>query len=303
MRAAVITCYFNAMNYASRLSNFHRFASRLKKQRVPLFTIEALFPGQQSSLRDYPNVLTVQCETVLWQKESLLNLAIRELDAKFKAIVWCDADILFENPQWYRQLCRKLDKYPVVQPFTAVARLPRGKTRYVRAAELYDSFAAVYADRPQILLKGDFALHGHTGFAWAARREVIAAHGLYDAMIAGSGDHVMAHAFAGDFSSRCIRRILAENPHHISHFQAWARAVYPAVRGRIAALPGRILHLWHGETENRRYVERNRELAALGFNPRRDLVRDKNGLWSWQGKRRRLSDWATQYFAHRKEDG
>lgn len=303
MRAAVITCYFNAMNYASRLANFKRFAKRLKEQSVPLYTIEALFPGQQSQLTGQGNVMTVQCDTVLWQKESLLNLLIHNLEPKIKAAIWCDADILFENPHWHRQLCRKLDKYPVVQPFSQVVRLPRGKTRYVRAGECYDSFAAIYANQPQVMLKGDFARHGHTGFAWAARREVIAEHGLYDAMIAGSGDHVMAHAFAGDFSSRCIRRILADNPHHISHFQAWARAVYPAVRGRIAALPGRILHLWHGQTENRRYVERNRELAAMGFNPHRDLERDSNGLWSWRRKRHRLTDWAVQYFAHRREDG
>ena len=154
-----------------------------------------------------------------------------------------------------------------------------------------------------MLLKGDFARHGHTGFAWAARREVIQAHGLYDAMIAGSGDHVMAHAFAGDFSSRCVRRILGDNERHIAHFQAWARSVYPSVRGRMAALEGRVLHLWHGATENRRYVERNRELAAFQFDPGKDLVRDGNGLWSWRRKRRRLTDWATQYFAHRREDG
>lgn len=303
MRAAVITCYFNAMNYTSRLSNYHRFAARLAKQRVPLFTIEALFPGQQSALAGLPGVTTVECDTILWQKESLLNLLIQKLKNSFAAFVWCDADILFENAGWYRQLCRKLEKYPVVQPFTEIARLPRGKTRFVRAAECYRSFAAVYREQPQVLLRGDFARHGHTGFAWAARSEVLAAHGLYDAMIAGSGDHVMAHAFAGDYSSACINRMLGENKRHIAHFESWARAVYPRVRGRIAALPGRILHLWHGETANRRYVERNRELAAFGFDPRRDLIRDASGLWRLRKRRSPIKNWATRYFALRREDG
>ena len=77
----------------------------------------------------------------------------------------------------------------------------------------------------------------------------------------------------------------------------------PHVRGRIGALPGRILHLWHGETANRRYVERNRELASFGFDPARDLVRDERGLWKWGRQCRPLAVWAKNYFALRREDG
>ena len=112
----------------------------------------------------------------------------------------------------------------------------------------------------------------------------------------------MAHAFAGDFDSTCIRRILGDNEKHIAHFKAWARSIYPAVRARIGYVPGRLLHLWHGETEHRRYVDRNRELAAFGFDPARDLVRSETGLWLWRRKGA-LHDWAVRYFAARREDG
>jgi hypothetical protein len=77
-----VTCYFNALGVQSRLTNFEIFAARLKKQKVPLFVIEALFPGQKSSLAHFANVTTVECESVLWQKESLLNLLVRKLDSK-----------------------------------------------------------------------------------------------------------------------------------------------------------------------------------------------------------------------------
>ena len=39
--------------------------------------------------------------------------------------------------------------------------------------------------------------HGHTGFAWAARRSVLDKHGLYDCQILGNGDFVMGHAMYG----------------------------------------------------------------------------------------------------------
>jgi hypothetical protein len=303
LKSAVITCYFNAEGYASRRLNYDLFAARLKKQKVPLYTIEAIFPGQRSALTGHANVMTVECGAVLWQKESLLNLLIRSLDVKYRGIIWCDADVYFQNPDWFRQTSRLLGRFPIVQPFTDVARLPRGARRYLKSAESFRAFASVYSEYPQLLLRGDFAAHGHTGFVWAARREILETHGLYDAMIAGSGDHAMAHAFAGDFSSACVGRILGDNPRQINHFRVWARQVYPDVRARIGAVPGRILHLWHGEAENRRYVLRNRELAALRFDPERDLVRDSSGLWNLNSRGMRLSGWAKSYFAARREDG
>jgi len=319
LKTAAVTCFFNPQGYASRLVNFDLFYRRLKKQRVDLFTVEAIFPGQQSALAKYENVTVIECETILWQKESLLNYLIRRLPAKYQGIVWADADVYFENSSWFRSVSRALNKFPVVQPFETAVRLPRGARRFVKKSESFESFSSVYGVHPQLLLKGDFARHGHTGFAWAARRDVIEGSGLYDAMIAGSGDHVMAHAFAGDFRSPCIERILGHNEKHIVHFQKWARQIYPSVRGRVGCVKGRLLHLWHGDTENRRYVDRNRELASFGFDPERHLARDPRGLWQWRKSKgdiqlplgrvfksrseTNIRDWAVKYFASRKEDG
>ncbi|HMW61746.1 MAG TPA: hypothetical protein PKA91_18955, partial [Leptospiraceae bacterium] len=65
---------------------------------------------------------------------------------------------------------------------------------------------------------------------------------------------------------------------------------------------GAIYHLWHGETTDRRYVLRNRELAAFGFDPVRDIRVGPEGLWEWTGKKSGLPDWARSYFKQRKED-
>jgi hypothetical protein len=319
VKTAVITCFFNPQQYRSRLENFAIFARAMRRRRIPVFAVEALFAGEAGTIGKFADTLIVSCEAVLWQKESLLNLLLRQLDERYEAVVWCDADVLFENPDWFKILKRELKKYAVVQPFSEALRLPRGARRAVKSAERFESFGSVYVKKPQLLLKGDFAAHGHTGFAWAARREVLAEHGLYDAMIAGSGDHVMAHAFAGDFSSRCIRRIMADNEPHIRHFVRWAEQIYPRVRGRVGFVPGRLLHLWHGETEHRRYVDRNRELAAFGFNPEKHLERDARGLWRWRtgksglrgsierltggSRQRQMQDWAIRYFESRREDG
>jgi hypothetical protein len=113
----------------------------------------------------------------------------------------------------------------------------------------------------------------------------------------------MAHVFSGDWDSPCIGRVFGDNEAHLAHFTQWAEAIYTRVRAQVGVIPGRVLHLWHGATENRRYVLRNRELADMRFDPRTDLRRTDSGLWSWSPDRPELHEWAIQYFHHRAEDG
>ena len=148
-----------------------------------------------------------------------------------------------------------------------------------------------------------FDRHGHTGFAWAARSGLVKEHGLYDGNIAGSGDHVMSHVFAGDWESKCIRRMMSGNRVHRRHLAEWAAKIYRSVRGKIGYVEGNIYHLWHGETHNRKYVLRNRELAELNFNPYEDIKIAESGLWEWATDRPELQTWARKYFGLRKEDG
>jgi hypothetical protein len=239
----------------------------------------------------------------MWQKERLLNLALRHLPIHCTKVAWVDCDVLFERPDWAVQTSKLLDTFPVVQPFDRVIRLPRGRVSYQGDGDLWPGFASVYAKHPDLMLAGDFARHGHTGFAWAARRDLLERHGLYDACISGSGDHMMAHAFCGDWSSPCIDRILGAGTAHRAHFTSWCRNLYKDVRARVGVAPGSLLHLWHGDMEHRRYVLRNRELASFDFDPQRDLRVGESGAWEWNSNKPALHEWAVSYYASRKEDG
>lgn len=110
------------------------------------------------------------------------------------------------------------------------------------------------------------------------------------------GRPLMAHAFAGDFASPCIYRILAAMRGILNTFKVGPQNLPAGARHCIGA--GTLLHLWHGETENRRYVDRNRELAAFDFDPERDIERDANGLWRWgrrkQGLQGRIGQWLSR---------
>lgn len=198
---------------------------------------------------------------------------------------------------------RLLDKCVVVQPFKHAVRLPRGHAVYRGQGESWKAFAAIYKNDRRARIHGDFNRHGHTGFAWACRRDVLECHGLYDFCIAGSGDHMIAHGFCGDVDTRCTRKILGNNPPHRRAFETWTAAVSADVGGRIGYVPGMLLHLWHGEIAQRRYVRRNEELAAMEFDPHNDIRVGHDGCWEWNSDKPQLHRWAVEYFRTRHEDG
>jgi hypothetical protein len=299
----VVTAYFNPAGFHSRRRNHDLFQERIEAAGIPLVTVECALGDRPFELPPGPGVRRVRGRDVMWQKERLLNLAIADLPDTCRKVAWLDADVLFENPDWAALAAARLDEFPVVQLFDRAVRLPREAVADNGHGDSYPGFAAVYARQPQRLLAGDFARHGHTGFAWAARREVLGERGLYDACIAGSGDHMMAHAFCGDWASDCVDRIIGVANRHRGYFIDWCKAVYPRVRARVGFVPGALLHLWHGEVGDRRYVDRNRELAGFGFDPAGDVRVGADGCWEWASRKPDLHRWAAGYFARRREDG
>ena len=298
----VVTSYFNPCGYETRLSNFQLFRESLGRAGVNWLAVECAFGDAPFELGESANVVRVRARHVMWQKERLLNVALESLPRRCAKVAWLDADVLFENMDWAIEASRALEEFPVVQLFERVVRLPRGHTSDTGEGQTYASFASVYRRRPDLSREGDFERHGHTGFAWAARRELLDGRGLYDACVAGSGDHVMAHALCGDFDG-CVRRVLGADSRHLKHFGAWGAQLYERVGGRVGCVRGTLLHLWHGDKANRRYLSRNRKLASFGFDPARDLCVGPTGCWEWASDKRDMHQWFVEYFDGREEDG
>jgi hypothetical protein len=300
----IVTSYFNPCGFRARADNFERFAEPIRAAGIPFVIVEATFGGQGHLLAKEHESLRVEARDLMWQKERLLDLGTGWLPANCTKVAWLDADVLFEREDWAVATSELLDRSMVVQPFASAVRLSRGALEPREGDDAYESFASVFVSRPEELLHGKYDLHGHTGFAWAARRDLVAHHGLYDACIGGSADHVMAHSFAGDAdSSRCITRMLGTGGRHLAHFRRWNRRLQTNMHGtRLTFTPGRLLHLWHGTLENRRYAQRNKELRELSFDPKEDIRISDTGCWEWASDKPTLHDWARRYFEERKED-
>lgn len=298
----VITCHFNWLHYHAKRHNFDIFARSLRRSGIALRAIECARSRSEFELPASPDVIHVACRSFMWQKERLLGIALQHVPACYSKIAWIDADVLFASADWAQRTSAALERYAVVQLFDTAIRLPPDSLQYTGQGDRYLSFASISSTMPNILLKGVYHAHGHTGFGWAARREVLDAFGFYDHCVSGSGDHVMAHAFSGDWDSPCITRTFGEETAMHGHFRHWAEPMYEAVRARVGCVTGCALHLWHGDVANRQYSARNDEMVALRFNPSTDIVVNDDRCWEWAPHRGDLQAWGRRYFVNRRED-
>lgn len=241
--------------------------------------------------------------SVLWQKERLINHLVGSfIPEKFSKIAWVDCDLIFENPNWVSDASKMLDRHRVIQLFEQVDRLPRGGGVHDSIGDRSRSFASVWSDSATIDRQG-WEKHGHTGYAWAARRDLFEQIGLYDASILGNGDHLMAHGFVGEPRTVCITESYDPNEPLFRHYNAWAERAFRYCQGDVGCIGGTVFHLWHGDHENRRYLERHLEMRKIGFDPFVDIAIDELGCFRWASDHPKLHQLAKDHFAFRKEDG
>lgn len=298
----IISCYYNSNSYKTKPKNFNLFVEKIEQANLNYLIVECAFKNQEFSLRKSKHIIQIRTQDIMWQKERLLNIAIQNLPSKCKFVAWIDCDVLFENPDWAKETCDKLKYYKVVQPFKEAIRLPKDAIYYNGIGDRYQSFGYVCYKNPYIVSEGRFDLHGHTGFAWAAQKSIFSQVGLYDVCIAGSADHMMAHSFVGDWNTKCVKRVIGNNPYFYNHYLKWSHDIYKKTKAKISYVEGALLHLWHGDVENRNYVIRQRTLEKFGFNPLNDISVNEVNCWKWTHENESLKIWAEDYFVLRKED-
>jgi hypothetical protein len=81
-------------------------------------------------------------------------------------------------------------------------------------------------------------------------------------------------------------------------------AMYEKMTKHCTHLDATVHHLWHGDRENRRYVQRHDDLKSLGFDPSLHVTIDAAGLSAWTNHASpKLRQYVLDYFAGRREDG
>jgi hypothetical protein len=299
-----VTTYFNPVGYGSKSHHLRLFSERVRKQGLKLMVVELAF-GEGAHVLDETaadRVIHLRSDSVLWQKERLLNIAITQLPDNCDKVAWLDADILFENDAWVAETKQLLRDFTIVQPFHTAWLLPPNYTSRPPSKDQEEGaivWSSVYAHHSGLALTV-----GHPGLAWAARRSLLETHGVYDRAVLGGADVVQALAMFGLVERQEIRDRLKTywSESQFQHLTGWAKRFHEDVRGSVFYTAGSVLHLWHGNLQTRQYLPRQLILKAADFNPLTDIRFSKNLCWEWSSDKPDLHQKVKDYFGNRREE-
>lgn len=308
--AVIVSCFFNPENSPYRLIAFQKFYQSIK--HLNHLIVECLIGDTKPQLPGSPHIKVIRTESLLWHKESLLNHAITLLDDRFKYVFWVDADVLFTNKSWMTDAVKVLKTKNIVQPFEYCFHLDQNQTEPDQVSEnnrwhanskafkigpskfdrkVWRGFCANYVTT-NYSESQDYNQHGHVGFAWGARREVLDKILLYDKALIGGADHIMAHAAAGHIPHMCIRKSFTDD---IENVERWSRSFHSIVQGKIGYVSGDLYHLWHGDTSKREYLKRIQDFTQ---STKHIITRDVNGLFVSHDPEH--YDYVKKYFSRRE---
>jgi colanic acid/amylovoran biosynthesis glycosyltransferase len=305
-----ITTLFNPAGYNKRSANYKIFRDNLKKQGLNLLVVELAFGDQQFQLSKVDADILIQLRVdrsgIMWQKERLLNIALKHLPKECTKVAWIDADVVFRDDNWVEKASMLLDKYIVAQPFSYVVRLHNGESWFNKKIELGDGNLGKQIHKSfAYSIVSDPIPDPITGYAWVARREFLNKVGFFDEAIVGGSDRLMAYAFSDtalrDYAKGWIEKGCTGKM--LPRFLSWFEKVVKDTGGSVGYLDDFIFHLWHGKQKDRLHGTRELILLENNFNPERDIKKNTDDLWVWSSDKSKLHAEVSDYFTMRNEDG
>lgn len=300
------------MQWASRIRLAKQFIQHMLESGVDLTVVETAYGDHPFELVGIPGIhhIETRAKTMVWQKESALNVGIRSLPKTAKWVAWIDADVHFRDPQWAVKTLHALQFCPVVQPWSEALDLgPQGETMTIKNQEVQRSFGWVWRTTGDVVnwwkkqQAGESYSYPHSGYGWASTLEWFeAVGGLLDISGAGASDHQMSLAMVGHVD-RAIHGL--SSPGYVSRVKAWGDRCAAVTQGHVGFVQGRVEHSFHGSkggAHGRKYVERWDMLNKHAFDPNTDVTHNRDGILELVGNKPAMTRDFQRYFSDRYED-
>jgi hypothetical protein len=279
----LVTFHYNPARFGRLRETYYEWLPSLGPLASRLQCYELVFDDDEPEIDGSIVIRGTRERNTLWQKEAIMNVALRDSTTRYFA--WIDHDLVLSNINWLSESIAKIDSGAVaVQLFSRLYRLSLDRT----PIDTRDSVMAGSGN-------------GSPGGAWIADRNFLDAIGGFETSnIFGGGDQTFYDVMRG----RPGQHLKLYTAAMASHMKAWIeRAV--AVRGDRTAshIESDAYHLWHGEHINRQYATRHRLLHDHNFDPATDMRIGDNGLLEWCSDKPGLHAGVAKFFANRREDG
>jgi hypothetical protein len=271
---------FNPAQSKKLIDNYYEMIKQFDKYKLPFFTLELVYGDRRPEI---PEGYHIKGKTVLFQKENLCRILETLIPRKFTKLAFLDADILFDDQEWYWKLSKALDSYDVIQPFETCFWLDEDKKIELERESVLKMSSQLWDSKY------------HPGFAWGFRREWYKKIGFFDYAVTGSGDTLSAIKWLDKSVSPKFQSL------PVPLLRKYNEYCPPEDKPLISYLPGIIRHLYHGSRQNRQYTERHKIL-----NIQEDIMDllsiNSDGLLEWNSKNQTFSEKMKQYFISRNDD-
>lgn len=283
-----LCCGPPAKGSAPTLAHRHKHGPHIRLTTVEL----------QQGRRDFATDadIKLRCDDELWHKENMINIGIQSLPDDWEYVAWIDTDIVFQNHNWAVETIQQLQTYSVVQLFSHAIDLgPRGES-----LQTHLGFGYLWQSGKEWKDTNYGGPYWHPGYAWAMRRDVFnGLGGLIDFAILGSADFHMAMCFIEKVELTLNKNLC---PSYLEMVKVWQERCARHVRKNVGYVEGTILHMFHGDKQNRQYQSRWQILVNNAFDPLRDIVKDYRGVYWFSGTKSQLERDIQRYFRTRNED-
>ena len=322
----VIVAHFNPQRFKVRARLLNEFMKRIIKcqefydeagpgaklnlQVIPV-VVELTFDGAKSEFQVPRNfkgrvvLRDVVKSNLMWSKEQLINLGIRE--AKIQPddfVAWIDGDIEFPTHLWAVQAVKRMLEVPnsIMQLFRTCHLL----NKYGNVFETVQSFAYQYEKGMKYapVSNTDTKNYWHPGFAWAAQCSTLQSTGLLLDRTLGSADLHMACALIGEVEQTFPKGEVLPDGYKSLILDWQTHCVEDEIKLICTPYQRAIRHHWHGSMKNRQYMERWKIISENQLDPQTACRFDDNlGLFVWtEDVSTTIVDDICKYFEQRQED-
>lgn len=283
----IITPHFNPTR-SKRLAGTHsQWIESLGKLASLVTCYELVFDDREPEIPGSRVIRGTSERNLMWQKEALVNLALRECDEDVQYFGWIDHDLVWDQGRhWLSEAIERIDTdTPFVQLFSEVQHLNRDGSIVSNAL----SRVAGGIKAP--------------GGAWLANRHILdSMGGLYDRAIVGGGDEWCWCGFNGSVGpNHNVMRMTLTRPMFLSICD-YIRAGQNA-KASTGCIDCTVSHLWHGDEANRQYHSRTEILKRYDYDPAADVQLNDDGILEWASDKPGLRLAVKRYFESRKDDG
>ena len=300
---AIVCSHFNFAGFKNSRRNLMRFLNQQRAFKHAVYGIEVHLDGERPVTAGIPGWWQekVSSRGVLWQRDAVINELARRVPKEYMALAWVDTDIWFENLHWMEDAHGCFEKgAQVLQLFEECNWDEKGDG----GVSYRVSSKMCRCHHPA----GDkFMDNGHTGFAWAATRDMwTLGGGLFSKAAVGSADMLFANAVQ---PQNCLEHPntvkFLERPFHHDRthalYEAWRDRLRAWAGGNTGYIPGNIWHEWHGAKKDRANPQKINITNML----RHDyIVQKPSGIVEWaEDVPQELIQMVADYFTGRKEDG